>query len=152
MTDMSNRKTLRRAEKAAAIAESNRIAFTRTIMSTPFGREWMHGLLADCNVFHTPFVAGHSDTTAFNCGAQNLGLRRFADVVTHCPDQYVIMMQEQATKDHLNDRYDSDDRSADTATAATGTAEVAGRDDPGPDERDPASFVDEHGFVNSRPN
>src|SRR5580698_3980148 len=109
MTDMSNRKTLRRTEKAAAIAESNRIAFTKTIMSTPFGREWMHGLLADCNVFHTPFAAGKPDITAFNCGAQNVGLRRFADVVTHTPDQYVIMMQEQAIKEQVNGRRDSDD-------------------------------------------
>lgn len=151
VTDLSNRKTIRRTEKAAAIADSNRIAFTKTIMSTPFGREWMCNLLTRCNVFHTPFAAGHPDTTAFQCGAQNIGLAIFADVVIHTPDQYVIMMQEQAIKEQVNGR--RDDTDADAPADAAGTGEDARRNDSGRvEDLDPSAFVDEHGFVLSRPN
>ena len=128
MTDASNRKTIRRLEKAAAISDSNRIAFTKTIMSTPFGREWMCNLLTRCNVFHTPFAAGRADVTSFQCGAQNVGLAIFVDVVTHTPDQYVIMMQEQAIKEQVNGRRDNDDAESDSAPATAGTGEDTGRD------------------------
>jgi len=154
VTDASNRKTIRRLEKAAAISDSNRIAFTKTIMSTPFGREWMCNLLTRCNVFHTPFAAGRADVTSFQCGAQNVGLAIFADVVTHTPDQYVIMMQEQAIKEQVNGRRDNDDASADAPADATGTGEDSGRDDNRriEDDADPSRYVDENGFVLGRPN
>lgn len=123
--DGSNRKQVRQAEKAAALADANRIAFTRTIMSDIFGRAWMHSLLSRCNVFHTPFVAGAPDHTSFNCGSQNIGLAIFADVVVHCPAEYVLMMHEANVKDQANDRRNSDDR--------TPAGEPAGREDTGRD-------------------
>ena len=135
--DASNRKSIRRAEKAAKLAEANRVAYVRTIMASLGGREWMHSILLKCNVFHTPFVRGASDLTSFNCGRQNVGLELFHDVVTNCPNEYILMMQEQATKEEANDRRDSDDRSTADSTAdipsddPTGTVEDDGRNDQG---------------------
>jgi len=48
------------------------------------------------------------DITAFNCGSQNVGLQLFADVIVHCPTEYILMMQEASHKELANDRHDSD--------------------------------------------
>lgn len=97
--DGSNRKHIRQAEKAALVAENERKLFVAHIMSTLPGRAWMHQLLSSCNIFHTPFVAGAYDITAFKCGGQNIGLQIFADVHASAPREYVLMMQEAATKE-----------------------------------------------------
>ena len=110
--DAGNRKDVRKLEKAAKHAEHARIEYTRRIMSEALGRTWMHSLLARCNVFHTPFVRGSIDITAFNCGSQNVGLQIFADVIIHCPTEYILMMQEASHKELANDRHDSNDRSS----------------------------------------
>lgn len=152
--DASDRKDVRRAEKASRSAESARIAYVRHIMSDSAGREWMHGLLETCNIFHTPFVAGHLDVTAHNCGAQNVGLVTFKDIVLHCPDQYVLMMKEQATKENTNGRRtestdtsgDNSGDSPDLTIGDTAGGTDSGRNDQG-SEPDPASYVDENGFI-----
>src|SRR4051812_46381150 len=115
--DNSNRKNIREAEKASRLAETNRIAYTKTIMSTAFGRAWMHNLLSQCNIFHTPFVFGAPDITAFKCGAQNLGLQIFGDVAANCPHEYTLMMSEASIKDEVHDqRYSESSDNPERAT------------------------------------
>ena len=126
--DGSNRKQVREKEKAAALADSNRIATTRQIMGTIFGRAWMYDLLDRCHLFHTPFVSGAPDATAFNCGNQNVGLQIFSDVVTHCSTEYILMMQEATVKEQANERRNSDERS--TRSEHSGS-ENSGRNDQG---------------------
>src|SRR5882672_4779767 len=110
----ADRKNIREAEKAAKLAESNRIAYTRQIMSTLAGRAWMHDLLLSCSIFRTPFVFSAPDVTAFNCGSQNIGLRIFGDVAANCPHEYTLMMTEASTKEAANDRRNSSEPSIDT--------------------------------------
>lgn len=117
--DNANRKNIRAAEKESRLAEGNRIAYTRTIMSTIFGRAWMYDLLLRCNIFHTPFVKDSPDSTAFNCGGQNIGLRIFGDVAAHCPNEYTLMMSEASTKEAANDRRYSSESGTDPAGAAS---------------------------------
>jgi len=128
--DAGNRKDVRKLEKAAKHAEHARVEYTRHIMSEAMGRNWMHSLLARCNVFHTPFVRGAMDITAFNCGTQNVGLQLFADVIVHCPTEYILMMQEASHKELSNDRHDSDNRSP---TGQPASGEGNGRDPEGPE-------------------
>lgn len=139
----SSRKNIREAEKAAELADTNRIAYTRQIMSTTFGRAWMHDLLLRCHIFHTPFVAGAPDTSAFNCGAQNLGLQLFGDVAANCPHEYTLMMSESSTKEAANDR--RNDQSDSGASGPTG--EERGRHDPQPAS---AFGIDNDGFVSDQ--
>jgi hypothetical protein len=154
--DASNRKSIRRAEKAAELAIANRIAYIRHIMSNSPGREWMYDLLARCSMFSTPFSPTNPYITSFNCGQQNVGLSIFADVTTYCPSEYNLMMQEQATKDQANGRrYDNDADSSDPAASTAGTEPDTGRDDNRPIDSDGynhdpggVTFVDEHGLVN----
>ena len=133
--DGSNRKQVREREKELKIAEGNRLAYTKRIMSDVPGRKWMHDILVRCHIWQTPFAAGQPDTTAFRLGEQNLGLQVFADVIAAAPQEYVLMMQEANTKEQVNDRRYSDDRQS---TESTGNDEDTGRDDNGPvSEYDP---------------
>lgn len=106
--DGSDRKHIRQAEKAAKQAEARRRNFVKRLMIDMDGREWMHDLLTKCHCFHSPFVKGAPDVTAFLCGEQNLGLQIFDDVVSVCPNEYVLMMQEANAKEIINDRRYSD--------------------------------------------
>lgn len=124
--DGSNRKQVREREKELKIAENNRIAYTRRIMSDAAGRKWMHDLLVRCHIWHTSFAAGQPDTTAFRLGEQNLGLQVFADVISSSPAEYVLMMSEAAIKESVHDRRYSDDRST--------SSELPGSEDPGRDD------------------
>lgn len=137
--DASDRKSIRKAEKAAKIAEAKRRVFIRHLMATVDGREWMHDLLTMCHIFHTPFAAEKPDVTAFRCGEQNLGLQIFADVVRAAPNEYTLMMHEATQKESLDDRHDSDNGSPDTSAATTGSDENPGRDDSGSGDYDPYS-------------
>ena len=126
--DGSDRKQVRAREKELKIAESNRLAYTRRIMSDSPGRKWMCDLLTKCHIWSTAFAAGQPDTTAFRLGEQNLGLQIFADVIAAAPQEYVLMMQEASTKEQVDDRRYSDDRQS---TEPTRSDESRGRDDAG---------------------
>ena len=91
--DASNRKDIRAAEKAAAIAERNRINYLAAAMSTTQGRVWFYDLLEFCHVFADPFT-GNALAEAYSKGERNVGLRIFADILTHCPDSYILMVKE----------------------------------------------------------
>lgn len=124
----SDRKQVRAKEKEAALAESNRIAYSKRIMQDQPGRQWMHNLLERCQMFGEPFIQGSPDGTAHNLGKQIIGKQLFADIVNHSPTEYIQMMQEASIKDAVNDRRYSDDRS--TAGEQSGSS-YPGRDSEG---------------------
>jgi hypothetical protein len=127
--DASNRKQVRSREKELKIAEANRLAYTRTIMSDKFGRRWMYDVLERCHIGMTPFVVGRPDVSDFNCGEQNIGLQFWRDCMAAAPAEYVIMMNEASIKEAVNDRRYSDDRSTEGDEHSGG--EGSGRDDQG---------------------
>jgi hypothetical protein len=137
--DAGNRKDIRRAEKLAKQAERNRVDYTKRIMSEVLGREWMHTLLIKCSIFSTPFVRGASDITSFNCGSQNVGLQIFADVVTHCPTQYILMMQEASHKE-ITENVRHDGNNGSPGGELNGSAD-GGRDVEGPEPGDYDPFA-----------
>ena len=106
-------------------------------MSQPNGREWVYELLLRCNVFHTPFV-GVDSKTNFNCGAQNVGLQLFHDIVSAAPDFYQLMMREANERDYTNDSRFGGDHSGlnggDSGTEAVGAGD-SGEDGTDDDER-----------------
>lgn len=91
--DASNRKDIRRAEKAARIAEAERINYLKAAMSTAAGRNWFCDLLEACHLFSDPFTADPL-REAYSKGERNVGLRLFSDIIAHCPDYYILMMRE----------------------------------------------------------
>jgi hypothetical protein len=90
----AERKDVRRAEKEAKLAETNRREIINYIMSTNPSRAWMHDVLEACHVFRSSFSAD-SLQMAFAEGERNVGLRMLVDIMTICPDQYILMMREE---------------------------------------------------------
>lgn len=92
--DASDRNTIKKATKAAALAERKKLEFVHAIMTVKEGRKWAWEQLVKCKVFSTPFILGSSDGTAFNCGQQNWGLQFLSDITIASPDEYILMAKE----------------------------------------------------------
>ena len=107
MRNASERKEIRRYEKAAKLRETNRINFLVAAMSTPAGRVWFHNFLADCHIFSDPF-SGDALQEAYSKGERNIGLSVYADIVRNCPNYFIEMMKEANIAEQVNDRLDDD--------------------------------------------
>lgn len=92
--DASSRKDIRRLEKAAARVDSDRDAFIRAAMSTREGRVWFHHFMADLHLFSDP-PTFDTNQDYYSRGERNVGLRIFAAIMRICPDQYILMEQEE---------------------------------------------------------
>ena len=103
MANASQRKEIRRAEKDSAAYETLRIAHILNAMSTRNGRAWFYDLLASCHIFNDPFT-GDALLEAYSKGERNVGLKVYNDIVTNCPDLFVMMTQEANERDLKNDR------------------------------------------------
>ncbi|SRR6266702_1601579 len=122
MYDASNRKDIRKAEKDARQAEITRINYLQAAMSHWQGRQWFYDLLEFCHCFNDPFT-GEALTEAYRKGERNVGLRIFADIVAHCPDDYIKMVKEE------------NGRRTESATERS-RSEDADRGDQGPTDHD----------------
>jgi len=127
MRNASERKDIRRYEKAAKIAEQDRINFIVAAMSTSAGRTYFRDLLASCHIFADPFT-GDALLEAYSKGERNIGLKIYNDIVTNCPDYFVLMMKEANIAEQVNERRDSDDRDTDD-TDGNPDGELAGSAD-----------------------
>lgn len=103
MRNASERKDIRRQEKAAKLRETQRIDFIIGAMSTKQGRIWFHDFLAACHIFADPFT-GDALVEAYSKGERNMGLSVYRDIVGNCPDLFVQMMQEANEQEILNER------------------------------------------------
>ncbi len=87
-----DRKSIRKAQKAAAVLDTQRLEAVANILRTIPGRAWMHDLLDACHVFATGF-SPDPYIHAYSAGERNIGLRLLADVQAH-PELYLQMMVE----------------------------------------------------------
>ena len=81
-----DRKSIRRREKAVALANRQRGEVLISVMSTAPGRQWIWDILATCHIFHTTFAPGQPDVVAFAEGRRSVGLTLLADILATCPD------------------------------------------------------------------
>ncbi|MGP9420079.1 Bbp19 family protein [Ewingella sp. AOP9-I1-14] len=63
------------------------------VMSTVSGRRFVWKQLQETRVFQSTF-AGDNNTTNFNEGQRNAGLRVFSDIMRVCPDMWLVMAKE----------------------------------------------------------
>src|SRR6266702_1556336 len=109
MYDASNRKDVRKAEKAARQQERTRQDIIKGIMSVAGGRSWMLDILESCHVFASSFSID-SSRMAFSEGERNVGLQLLNDIMAACPDQYVVMMRERNERNLAAERTRADPR------------------------------------------
>jgi hypothetical protein len=86
----------------------------------------MCDLLEFCHIFSTTFTPSPT-SAAFNEGQRNVGLRLLNDIMSACPDHYVLMMRERNERDAARDTR-SDARDADSIDD---TGELPGSPDTG---------------------
>lgn len=92
--DASNRKDIREAEKASELLETQLREFITVSMSTALGRRWFYHHLARCQCFvDVPTFEPNRDY--FASGRRSIGLQDMAQIMTHCPDQYNLMLSEE---------------------------------------------------------
>jgi len=89
----ASRKDVRAQEKIAARLAVNDAEVVRGLMSTMVGRAWMHSKLEFCHIFSDPFT-NEALLEAYRKGERNIGLALLADIMLHCPQQYILMMEE----------------------------------------------------------
>lgn len=93
MYNASNRKDIRAAEKEAHDREVAKLDYLKAAMSVPQGRQWFHDFLEACHIFSDPFT-GDPLREAYSKGERNVGLLIYSEIVTHCPDDFILMMKE----------------------------------------------------------
>lgn len=65
----------------------------KQVMSVEYGRRFIWKILSASGVFHSSF-SSDPYSTAFNEGARNKGLELFKNVMSVCPDLYLVMAEE----------------------------------------------------------
>jgi hypothetical protein len=95
--DTSDKEAVNRVRKKSARTRATRLEFVSAAMTTEQGRAWFYDLLVRCRVVSTPYIE-NSDKTIFNLGQQNVGLMVLDDIQTAAPDDYVLMITENKTK------------------------------------------------------
>ncbi len=102
-----DRKSIRRRQKAAALADLNRREVVTSLMSTTSGREWVWNILASCHIFHTTFAPGQPDIVSFNEGQRSIGLALLDDILLTCPDLYLTAQRESNARSTLDEQRSS---------------------------------------------
>lgn len=89
----ADRKHVRLNEKAQLAALVVRGEVITGIMSVTNGRQWMHEVLAALHVFTDPF-SDNPYIHAANSGQRSFGIQLFNDIMTFCPKQFTLMIEE----------------------------------------------------------
>ena len=89
----ADRKHIRAAEKAAAIAERQHAEVVVEMMATPQRRRYIWEKLAEAHVFSVPFYSD-SGQMYFSEGERNAGTKLLADIMECCPEQFILAMRE----------------------------------------------------------
>lgn len=93
--DTAEREELDADRKAAVQLDLlNEVSDIQWLMGNKRGRRIVHRLLAKTGLYRSSFNNSGS-VTAFNEGQRNFGLQLMAMIETHCPDQFILMLQER---------------------------------------------------------
>ena len=123
----ADRKSVRAAEKAAAIADRERGEVIVALASTQAGRRFLWDKLTSAHIFQTSFNLD-SGQMAFAEGERNQGLLLLNDIIQWCPDQFILAMREH------NGRSSSNDSASRDTGQRGGGANGNGRDSGSADE------------------
>lgn len=135
MYDASNRKDVRKAEKASRLAARDDADAVIKIMADSFGRAWMWRKLTAARIFDDPFT-GDPLVEAYNKGNRNFGMILLSDIMHHCPEQYLQMTREATQNEQRIDDRDNNN------SASSASSEYSGSSDSGGDVEGSDSTVD----------
>ena len=136
-TNAADRKQVRAAEKAAAIAERERGEVVVEMMATPQRRRYVWDKLTESRMFETTYN-DDPGRMAYLEGFRAAGIALMMDVMQYCPDQFILAMRE------ANGRRTESDTIANARTSAGpgDTGERTRGEEPGRELEDqPDSFA-----------
>lgn len=81
------------AERLDSLAREQAMADFLWLMNAPQGRRFMWALLGECAVFSTSFNT-HDGLMVLAEGRKQIGYQFLQQINQHCPELYVLMMQE----------------------------------------------------------
>lgn len=110
----ASRASVREAQKAARVADANRLAVVRNIASSQEGRSYLWDALSGSHIFSSTYTESPI-RSAFLEGERNAGLRLLGDIMAACPDQFLQMMREAQEKEkesvskntHIGDEFET---------------------------------------------
>lgn len=93
VANAADKQQIKKAAKKIRFNRTQELDDFRFILSTPSGRRVIWRYLSLVGVFQSSFT-GHSETTIFNEGRRDVGLRLLADVMESDPKAYILMTAE----------------------------------------------------------
>lgn len=126
----ANPKQVRRAQKQARVRDREDGDVVRMLMRDYHGRRWVWDKLASAGIFQTTFNAESPYITSFTEGRRSFGLELLANIMQHCPDEFIQAQREaneRASTDDARNARDSDDSDTSPGEQRTG-GEDDGRD------------------------
>lgn len=93
--DADDKKDIDRERSKQQLAMETEARLFRHIMAEEKGRRVVFWLLEQGHIFRPSFVPGDQHATAFAEGERNVGIKLFAKIQQHCPDEYMAMMNEE---------------------------------------------------------
>ncbi len=96
MTNAASEKSISRQKALAASDAQDEALVLRNLMRTPSARRWVWLQLAQCSIFSED---GNLDPQylSFRAGQRSIGLRLLSAVTRTCPQEYVLMTQENTS-------------------------------------------------------
>ncbi len=97
MTNAADPSEVSKGEEREKRGRELELADVAGVLSTESGRRFYWRYLKECGVFESSFTG--NNTTFFNEGQRNIGLKLMADLNDSYPDAYIKMVQESRRND-----------------------------------------------------
>ncbi len=95
--DVAAQERAKEAEEQKRLVEEEQAGLDLDwVMSDARGRRFMHRLLSATGLHRNPYQGKREDTD-FRCGEVNIGQRVYAEIMSFCPDRYLVMDKEART-------------------------------------------------------
>ena len=102
----ADRKSIRRREKQARLADVQRQEVITQLMSTLAGRQYVWDKLSECHIFVTTFN-GDPYQSVYMEGQRAIGLSMLSDIMIACPEQYIQAQREANVRSTTDERRSS---------------------------------------------
>ena len=146
-TNAADRKQVRAAEKAAAIAERERGEVVVEMMATPQRRRYVWDKLTESRMFETTYN-DDPGRMAYLEGFRAAGIALMMDVMQYCPDQFILAMREANGRRTVDDTINAANNGQRRSSEEPGR-ELEGLSSAGDGPEDDDGHED-HGHVNGQ--
>lgn len=96
--DAGSAEDVDRRKVGVKVLAQSRLNGLKKLASDKDGRAWLWQFLEQASPFANPFDSTSDSKTAFNCGAKLMPVQITEQMLTHCPDEYRLMLKEAKAK------------------------------------------------------